>query len=285
MNFIPTYQADTLNAEKYFLPIDSMQNRSHLDSKYSNLIHFDLKQLNALNQNILASAKTEQRPELTLPNYQKTSVNSDWMTIVLFGMLLIFATIRYSYVNYIKQLFTSLVNYPTSMRLWQESNYPASHAAYRLDIIFYIIFSVFVFQAFSILGSADSVNSLLYFLFSLGGVMIYFLGKRFLYQTIGALFETRNETGEYLFNMSNYNRTLGIVLIPLVALVSFSPVSNSKILVFTGLTIIIAFQLLLLQRGVIILLRKQFSILYLFLYLCTLEFLPLLLIYKVVVVE
>ncbi|HPF50460.1 MAG TPA: DUF4271 domain-containing protein, partial [Draconibacterium sp.] len=273
-----TYQMDSVGIEQPVYQADSTPWQTRME-RPSNFEKFDLKQLNSLNADKLTLTQTEQKPTLILPNYEKAAVNTDWLTIVLFGTLVIFATIRYSYINYIKHLFISLVNYPTSVRLWQESNYPASHAAYRLDVIFYIIFSVFVFQTFNVFGLAGAGNRVLYYLFTLSGVLIYFFGKRFLYRTIGTLFETGTETGEYLFNMSNYNRTLGIVLIPLVALVSFSPIGNPKIAVFTGITIVVAFQLLLLQRGVLILLRKQFSILYLFLYLCSLEFLPLLLIY------
>ena len=228
---------------------------------------------------------TTSKPRPVLLAYEKTPVNTDWLAVLLFVTIAIFATIRYSYINYIKHLFTSLLNYPTSVRLWQESNYPASHAAYRLDVIFYLSFSVFVFQTFGVLGIAGSTNSILFYLLIAAGVFLYFYGKRLLYQLVGTLFETRNETGEFLFNMSNFQRTLGIVLIPLIALGSFSPFENPKIIVFAGIVVVIAFQLVLMQRGVIILLRKQFSILYLFLYLCTLEFLPLLLIYKVVVIE
>ncbi len=233
----------------------------------------------------LNPVQTQPKTELVLPIYQKVSANTDWLTILLFGAILIFATIRYSYITYIKHLFTSLVNYPTSLRLLQESNYPSSHAAFRLDAIFYISFSIFVFQAFNVLELAEYSKHILFYALIVGGVLIYFFGKRFLYKAVGTLFETDAETGEYLFNMSNFNRTLGIVLIPVVGLVSFSPLENPKLFVISGIIIILIFQLILLQRGVFILLKKQFSILYLFLYLCTLEFLPLLLIYKVVVVE
>ena len=282
MDYKFTYQQE--GTSQTATPADSVSGQAQLEPK-SMAQSFDLHPLDLLHGRGLSSTLAAKEPALVLPVYEKASVNTDWLVLVLFGSILIFATIRYSYVNYIKHLFTSLFNYPTAVRLWQESSYPASHAAYRLDAIFYITVSVFVFQVLNVFGISNASNRILYYLFVLGGILVYFFGKRLLYQTIGTLFETRTETGEYLFNMSNFNRSLGIVLIPLVALVSFSPVGNPKIVVFTGIAIILVFQLLLLQRGVLILLRKQFSILYLFLYLCTLEFLPLLLIYKVVVVE
>ena len=284
MDYRIIYQQDSLSSEQVQIQADSVPGRPVWE-RNSVTRTSDSGFINPLTEFQLSSSHVQQKPRLVLPAYEKASLNTDWLTIVLFGVILVFASVRYSYITYIKHVFTSLFNYPTAVRLFQESNYPASHAAHRLDLIFYIILSVFVFQTFNVLGIAGAGNQLLFYLFSLAGVLVYFFGKRFIYHTISSLFETRAETGEYLFNMSNFNRALGIVFIPLVALVSFSPANDPRLIVFSGITIYLVFQLLLLQRGVLILLRKQFSILYLFLYLCTLEFLPLLLIYKVVVVE
>jgi hypothetical protein len=220
-----------------------------------------------------------------LPVREKLPIETDWLTVILFGAIVLFATIRYSYIKYIKHLYTSLVNYPTSMRLLQESSYPASHAAYRLDVIFYIIFSIFVYQVFNHMEWAEANYKLSFFARVVVGAVLYFVVKKLFYRIVGLLFETRAETSEFLFNVDNFNRSLGLILLPLVTLVAFSPIQNTGILIFTGIAVVLAFYLLLLQRGIFILLRKQFSIYYLFLYLCTLEFLPLLLIYKIVVVE
>ncbi|WP_340113299.1 DUF4271 domain-containing protein [Maribellus mangrovi] len=223
--------------------------------------------------------------DVILPERSKPNTGTDWLTVLLFTGILLFATIRYSYVKYIKHLFTSLVNYPTAVRMWQESNYPAAHAAYRLDVIFYLTLSIFVYQNLRFFEWSHANNKLSYFALVLGSVIIYFLGKKLLYKVLGLLFETKNETREFLFNMDNTFRALGLILLPLIALVAFSPIQQTLLLIVTGIAIVFIFYAIILQRGVFILLRKQFSIFYLFLYLCTLEFLPLLLIYKVVVVE
>jgi len=222
---------------------------------------------------------------IILPVREKQPIGTDWLTVVLFGAVVLFATIRYSYTKYIRHVYTSLVNYPTSMRLLQESNYPTSHAAYRLDVIFYIVFSIFIYQVFNYVEWAGANHKLSFFAWVSAGAVLYFFGKKLLFRIVGMLFETRAETSEFLFNVDNFNRSLGLILLPLVTLIAFSPIQNTGLLILMGVAIVLAFYLLLLQRGILILLRKQFSIYYLFLYLCTLEFLPLLLIYKIVVVE
>lgn len=232
----------------------------------------------------LTSTKTTEQ-KIVLPIREKLTTGTDWLTVVLFSCILLFATIRYSYIKYIKHLFTALVNYPTSIRLLQESSYPASHAAYRLDVVFYLAFSMFIYQVLNIFELASANNKFTFFLMVLAAVLVYFTVKKFLYKVVGLMFETNAETDEYVFNLNNSNRTLGLSLLPLVALISFSPMQTPVYVLIAGVVIVVLFQLVLVLRGIFILLRKQFSIFYLFLYLCTLEFLPLLLIYKIVVVE
>jgi hypothetical protein len=215
---------------------------------------------------------------------EKSTFNTDWITILIILTLVLFATVRVTSSKYISDLFLSLVNYTTSFRMFREKNYPISHGATQLDIIFYFTLSLFLFQVVNAFNLKLANNNFLLFLVSLGIVLSYFLLKKIAYYALGLVFEGVAETNEYLFNMDIFNRILGIVLIPIVALINYYPADNPLFMVFTGISIVGVFYLFLLQRGISILLKKQFSIFYLFLYLCTLEFLPLLLIYKVVVI-
>lgn len=222
-------------------------------------------------------------PGVILPIRTINDTGTDWLTIIIFLSITILASIRYTYHKYLAHLFLSIFNYSTTSRMLQEKNYPVSHGAYRLDIIFYLTFSVFIYQLINIIKWGNALTNLTYYFMVLGMVLLYYFGKKLIFFTLGLLFESTYETTEYLFNLDNFNRTLGIILLPIVMLISFTPVKNPVFIVFTGLAIAIIFNLLLLQRGIFILLKKQFPIFYLILYLCTLEFLPLLLIYKIVV--
>ncbi len=222
-------------------------------------------------------------PDFILPIREHHEVGTDWLTGIFFLGIVLFATVRYAYSKYMEHLFLSLFNYSTSLRMFQERSYPVFHGAFRIEAIFYIIFSVFIFQALNILKWENAMLSPGYYLVIFGMVLLYYFGKKILYWIVGSMFETLPETHEYLFNIDNFNRSLGLILLPVVILVSFFPSRNPVFIVYSGITIIIILNLTLLLRGIFILLKKQFSIFYLFLYLCTLEFLPLLLIYKIVV--
>lgn len=222
--------------------------------------------------------------DLKLPSHKINRVNTDWLTLLLLLVLVLFATVRTSYSKYLVNLFQSIFNYSTSFRMFREKNYSALHAAFRLELYFYITFSVFLFQVVNYFHLDFSYSNFKLYLVCLGAVLAYFLLKKLVYNILGSVFEGVNETREYLFNMDNYNRTAGLFLFPIVALIAFYPADDPLLPVFLGGLTVLIFYIFLLQRGVSILLKKQFSIFYLFLYLCSLEFLPLFLIYKIVVV-
>jgi len=222
--------------------------------------------------------------EIELPEHTLNQPGHDWITIILSLCLIILATIRMPYARYIGHMFQSLVNYTTSVRMFRERNYSLVHGAYRLDIYFYLTSSLFVFQALKYFEIPLPFKNFILYLFCLLAVIGYFLIKRMLYSLAGFVNNGLAETNEYWFNLANYNRALGLFLFPVVAILAFSPFFKPAFLIFSGLIITAVFYGIALQRGIIILLKKQFSIFYLFLYLCTLEILPLLLIYKMVFV-
>jgi hypothetical protein len=185
--------------------------------------------------------------------------------------------------KYINNLFQSLINYPTAFRMYREKNYSILHGAFRLEVLFYLIFSIFILQIISFSSTDNSIFSITVFGKIFGVVIVYFLGKKFAYHALGTIFINTADTGEFLFNMDNFNRGAGIVLFPIVGLIAYYPFENPVIAVILGVFTTAVFYVMLLKRGISILLKKQFPIFYLFLYLCTLEFLPLLLIYKIAV--
>lgn len=231
----------------------------------------------------LISTTTVDDKGLGLPVYNKASINTDWVTILLLLVLVLFATVRNSYSKYLGFLFQSLVNYSTAFRMFREKNNSVLHGAFRLEVYFYLTGSLFLFQVINYFQIDLPYSNFTLFMVCLGSVLTYFFLKKLAYQLLGSLLEGTNETGEYLFNMNNFNQITGLSLYPIISLIAFYPFKNPLFPIVLGILIVAGIYILLLQRGITILLKKQFSKFYLFLYLCTLEFLPLLLIYIIVV--
>ncbi len=221
---------------------------------------------------------------LKLPERHINSINYDWVTLILILALIFLASVRITWSKYLVHLFQSVVNYSTSYRMFQEKNSSLLQGAFRLDLIFYLVFSVFVFQLFVFFKLEIPYHSFYLYLVSLAIVLFFLLLKKALYKTFGFIINKTEETSEYLFNLNNFNRVTGLLLLPVIAIIAFYPFPNLQVPVIIGITITVFLYFILLSRGFVILLKKQFSIFYLFLYFCTLEFLPLVLLYKILVV-
>jgi len=219
-----------------------------------------------------------------LPQRPINTNSSDWLTLILLVALALFASVRTRWNKYMVNLFQSTLNYSTALRMFQEKNNSHFYGAFQLDVIFYVVISVFAFQVLSYFRIDLSYQNFFLFLFCLVFLIAFFLVKNAIYRFMGILIRKKSETGEYLFNANNFKRVAGLVLLPLVAVIAFFPYEKENIPVTSGMFIVLLLYSLLVFRGFMILLRKQFSIFYLFLYFCTLEFLPLVLLYKILVV-
>ncbi len=221
---------------------------------------------------------------LHLPERPINNISYDWITLLLLVALGLFASVRTTWNGYMMSLFQSTVNNSTAIRIFQEKNNSLLQGAFQLDVLFYLVFSIFVFQALMFFRIELPYQHFFAYLFCLALVVLYFSIKKVIYRFIGTLIEKKGETGEFLFNVDNFKRVTGLILLPMVATIAFFPFEEENIPVYIGMAIIVFLYSLLTFRGFTILLRKQFSIFYLFLYFCTLEFLPLVLLYKILMV-
>jgi len=223
--------------------------------------------------------------EVVFPGEKLVRTNPDWLIGVLVLTFLLFATVRLIFNKYLSQLIHSTINYFTFTRLYRERYFNLFHASFRLDLIFTMILALYGYQYLSLFKINFGITKSFYvYLICLGLVIGYFTAKRIIYYLIGILTESKQEVQEYLFSITIFNRVLGLFLLPVSAVIAFIPLSQIESLMYIGLGIILIFFLLSLIRGGKIFLKKQFSISYLILYLCILEFLPLILIYNLLLI-
>jgi hypothetical protein len=219
--------------------------------------------------------------EVVFPGKKVFRSNPDWLIGVLVLSIILFSSVRLIFNKYLSQLVQSTTNYSTFIRTFRERYFNLLHASFRLDVIFSMIMALFSYQilnTFKInLGMTKSYSV---YLICLGIVIGYFFAKRLIYYILGVLTESKAEVQEYLFSITVFNRVLGLFLLPVTATIAFVPLSQVEPILVVGLAIIGIFYLMSLIRGAKIFLKKHFSISYLILYLCTLEILPLLLIYN-----
>ena len=216
-----------------------------------------------------------------LKSVEKVSFIPDWAVIVITLMLLLLAWIRISSEKYFYSLFQSTFNYQTANRLFRERAVNIMHPSLRLDVLFLLVSGVFILHAELYLFKSLPYPDYIFLIINIGAILLYVNGKYFLYHLTGFLFRRENETNEFTFYLKSGNRIMGVFLLPIVVLLFFTSGKLHLFLLIFGLVIVLLFSVIGLFRGVRIIARKDFSISYLILYLCTLEILPLLIVWRI----
>ena len=216
-----------------------------------------------------------------LPDHPMKASGNEWVFGVLIIVLFLFISVRLVFNKYITNVFQAVLNQQTSSRMFREKNYKFFHGAHRLNLIFYLTGGLFAYQYLSYESvSMVSGSFLRGYSICFGMLLGYFILKFSVLLGLGALVDRKNEFSEYVFNITIYNKVLGLILGVVTFCIAFLPVQVKNIWLITGLGTVMIIYLLSLIRGALIFIKRHFSIFYMILYLCTLEILPLLLIFK-----
>ncbi len=233
---------------------------------------------------ILLQAEVSGKPTIILPERNIANNSPDWAIGIFLVVFALFAVVRLFFEKYLSQLLLSSVNYAASLRMFRERSVSLTHASTHLDIIFYLVFSLLSYQILEMANVHWFVSGFYTYLLILLSVVAFLNLKKMSYFLQGSISENLQESQEFIFNMNLYNRILGLFLLPICLVIAFTPLESPAVVGVVGVAAVLASYVLLILRGIKILLRKHFSIFYLILYLCTLEILPLLFIYKLVLV-
>lgn len=209
------------------------------------------------------------------------SYNSDWMIGVLLFAFILMAIVRFSFSKFLFRVFDSIINYQTSSNLLLEKNMRNLRGSIFLNLLFYVNLTLFIVQYLVYMLSLNqNHNNIVFFLYCFV-VLIGLYGSKFIFiRFIAYIFDGIKESKEYLHNVSIYNKNLGVILLPITLSVPYIAQHAIPLLLNTGLILTLIFYVFRLFRGVKILFRQHVAIFYMILYLCALEILPLLMIYK-----
>ncbi len=205
----------------------------------------------------------------------------DWITMLLMVCLFIFAWVQASYAKRLKQIIRAAIQPYFINQLEREGSLFRERISLGLGFTFLLIVSVFVFLLFKTFGSLPPVFSPQVFLLLIFSVLLLFqvIRSAFIYFS-GFIFNTREASRMYQLNTLLFNHIIGIVLLPLTIMAFYL---DSKALLSIGVVITTLLILYGFFRNILTgLANKNYNLFYLFLYLCTLEILPMLLLYKVI---
>jgi len=206
---------------------------------------------------------------------------SNWITIVFLLCLFIFAWIQTSYSKRLSQIFRAVAQPHHVNQLERDGNIFKERIGLGLGLNYYLITSIFIFQIISEFGIVpEGFSNLTLTAIIFTGLLAFQLLKSLVIYSSGIIFNTGDSARQYQLIILIFNYIIGIVLLPVVVVAFYW---NNAAFLIAGLIIISLLVLYRIARGFLTGQdNKNYNLFYLFLYLCTLEILPLLLIYKVI---
>ena len=212
---------------------------------------------------------------------QAHKTQPDWLLAILVVCFILLAWGQVFYAKRIQQIFRAPFSRRFTNQLTRDGNLFRERIAVALGIVYVFAFSLFLYEFNEqILGYAlPGVSGIYLFLF----ITLLNIGvttaKVALVQFLGAIFKTRETTNNYLLNLLIFALLSGPVL--LIALV-FIIYLKSVVLIYVCLSVFILLLVFRFMRGFFIgMSLRKFSYLFLFVYLCSLEILPLLVLIKI----
>ena len=206
---------------------------------------------------------------------------TDWITIIFMASLFIFAWVQTSYSKRLNQIFRAVAQPHHVNQLERDGNIVKERIALGLGLNYYMMSSIFIFQILNQFGVLPTgISNLTLTGIILAGLFVYQLLKSLVILGSGVIFNTNESAKQYQLIILIFNYIIGIILFPIVVIAFYW---NNSAFLIAGVIIIILLILYRIVRGFLAgLENKDYNLFYLFLYLCTLEILPLLLIYKAI---
>ena len=221
-------------------------------------------------------------------NYVKLGeIDNGWMFWALLLSFVIYSIARIIFPNRTESLFKNVFNYNFAQKEFHKSGEHTQLVTFIMQILFSFVAGMFIFfalkheynwnitdvQEFSRVGMLTIAIFILYFL------------KKLLYLLVADIFARREYARECIFNVYLINRALGICLFPIVVALAFvkPTIISAGTLLVIGYIVIGFFYVYRIFREFQVSVKNRVSLIYIFLYFCTLEILPIMLLVKLIV--
>jgi uncharacterized protein DUF4271 len=215
------------------------------------------------------------------PNYKVSHVSIWEIGILLFTVLLLGLAKAFS-VNRFKQVVKSIFSYRISTEIVREEKVFYHRVNILLTIIHILISGLFIYQlGFLIKTTFQEAITFIFFLKIIGFLIALYVLKYSFARMLAIVFNEQTLASEYIFNISLYNNLQGVLFIPILLILYFTTFNFSSILMYIALPVLGLVLLLRFFRLLVIGNEKSISYFYIFLYICTLEILPLVVMFKI----
>ena len=221
---------------------------------------------------------------LLIKSNRKEFKGKELLFYSLAALLLFFAFIRISFPKYINDLLQVAFRTTLKQRQVREQLIQTPLPSLLLNFFFLVAASMYISFVLGHYELSDKYSFWLLCVYSFVGLAVIYVIKFLSLKFFGWLFNISPTTDGYIFIVFMINKIIGIYLLPFLVLLAFTDddlYQVAFVLSYTGVIALLAYRFIL-SYG---LARTQIRVhpFHFFLYLCAFEIVPLLLIYKALV--
>jgi hypothetical protein len=206
---------------------------------------------------------------------------SDLSLLLIISSFVLIASIKALFNKYLSQLFRAIISYSEAYKLYRDYNVIIDRVYFLLNFNFIITGSLFGFFLLKLLKPAKIFDlNLTVLLLCSVFILCIFFSRYLLNKFIGFILDQKQAFDEFLHSNLLYYKVAGLFLLPVSSFLALIAEKYHFTFILTGIIIIFIIYTISIFRATTIMLKKGILLFYWILYLCTIEILPLLLLYK-----
>lgn len=274
-SFVRTCPAQLKN-DSAIIKADSLQLSDPIKPNHAYTINLD----SLLKINKYLNATTT---PLSLAAKEKTKTGKEFLFYILGLLILTLALFKVFYTKYFNNIFKVFFN--TSLRQNQLTDLllQAKLPSLIFNIFFIMSAGLYAWLLLNHYNLLKQSNNYIFIALSILLAGIIYFGKFLFIKLIGWVSGMSEATDQYIFVIFLINKITGILLIPFIILLAFAPTNWITIIIISSFLVIgILFLLRYLRSYSLLQYQLRINFFHFLLYIIGMEFLPILLIYKLV---
>ncbi len=208
--------------------------------------------------------------------------NSFLLGVILFGLILM-AILVTSLRPFITKCYRAILNENMLNQIYRERETGLFMPYFLLYLMFFIQTGTFLFLILKFSKTSFGTSPLLLLFGCISVVTFLFFLKHLLLAMVGGIFPISKETKVYSFTIMVYSIILGVVLAPANLMIAYAPSELIYLLIVAALVLIVGLYIVRGFRGLLLANNYlRFHIFHFLLYICTVEIVPVLVLYKMI---
>lgn len=213
-------------------------------------------------------------------NYVPVST-PDWYFLLIVALIISLAWIKIIFEKHIINFLSSSINYQVSLKVFNDAGIVRKRLGYILNSIYLISVGMYMFALSGYFRIAPYKLSGIYLLLFYIGILLGLAAIRLIIAGVTSIFFDRVKLfSEYIHHYYLYSKVLGLVILPFILLIPYTEGFLQQLSVYLSFMVVISVFISRIIRISSFIIKNVVLYFYLFLYLCVLEFMPILIIIR-----